>query len=136
LELSAEVEFPDDSPACIPLAGRIAAGMPVDTAENLEVLDLGQLFASPAETFVLEVSGESMIDEQIRPGDYVICEKREVPINGQIVVALLDDGETTLKRFYREKNRIRLQPANPDFKPIFRQNVQIQGVVIGVVRRL
>ena len=77
-----------------------------------------------------------MIDEQIRDGDYVICQKRNTARNGETVVALLPDGEATLKTFYREKNRIRLQPANPNYKPIYANRVEIQGVVIGVVRRM
>jgi len=83
---------------------------------------------------VLKVRGNSMIDEQIRDGDYVIVERRDTARNGETVVALLEDGEATLKKYYKEGNRIRLQPANPAFEPIFVENVQIQGVVIGVLR--
>jgi repressor LexA len=75
-----------------------------------------------------------MIDEQICDGDYVICEQRTQPQSGETVVALLEDGEATLKKYYREKTRIRLQPANPQYKPIYAKDVQIQGVVLGVLR--
>ena len=76
-----------------------------------------------------------MIDDQICDGDYVVVEKRETARNGEIVVALLDDGDATLKRFYKEKRRIRLQPANADYDPIYVNQVRIQGVVIGVLRQ-
>jgi len=76
-----------------------------------------------------------MIDDHIADGDYVIVEDRTTPYNGETVVALLEDGEATLKRYYREKNRIRLQPANPRYQPIYTHNCRIQGVVIGVIRR-
>ena len=94
------------------------------------------MFAGRNDTFVLQVTGRSMIDEHIADGDYVICQKRNTARNGETVVALLADGETTLKKFYRENGRVRLQPANPDFQPIYADDVQIQGVVVGVVRRL
>jgi repressor LexA len=78
-----------------------------------------------------------MIDEQIRDGDYVIIEKRGTVHDGETVVALLDDGEATLKKFYREKGgKVRLQPANPDFAPIYLDHVSVQGVVIGVIRKM
>jgi repressor LexA len=77
-----------------------------------------------------------MIDEHIRSGDYVVCERRNSPYNGETVVALLPDGDATLKKFYREGNRVRLQPANPNFEPIYVDNVQIQGVVVGVIRTM
>ncbi|MCH7596239.1 MAG: hypothetical protein IID35_06735 [Planctomycetes bacterium] len=84
---------------------------------------------------VLEVQGDSMIDEHIRDGDLVVYEQRSNPRNGDTVVALLDGEEATLKKFFREKNRIRLQPANPKYRPIYTRDVEIQGVVIGVMRR-
>jgi len=77
-----------------------------------------------------------MIDEQIRDGDYVICRRTNTARNGQTVVALLEDDEATLKKFYKEKNRIRLQPANPNFEPIYVDQVDIQGVVVGVIRTI
>jgi repressor LexA len=138
LQVSPKFPFPDDKPTRIPLVGQIAAGRPLEAVEDRESLDLEDLFAPPggAETFVLRVTGESMIEDHIRDGDYVVCEKRNAARNGETIVALLDSGEATLKRFYREKNRIRLQPANEKFQPIYVDNVNIQGVVIGVIRRM
>ena len=138
LELAADVRFPDERATLLPLVGRIAAGMPIEAIENAERLDLEEMFAARGDTFVLRVSGESMIDEQIRDGDYVIAERRATARNGETVVALVRGGEATLKKFYREKNRIRLQPANEAFEPIFvePEDVQIQGIVVGVIRRL
>ena len=136
LRVSAKVDFPDERPTRLPLVGRIAAGMPIEAVEDVASLDLEEMFDRPADTFVLQVNGDSMIDDHICDGDYVICERRNTARNGETVVALLADGEATLKRMYRENGRIRLQPANPEFKPIFVQNIQIQGVVIGVMRTM
>jgi repressor LexA len=136
LEVTPAAQFPDDRPTLLPLMGRIAAGMPIEAIENADALDLEEIFAAGGETFVLRVTGESMIDDQICDGDYVVVERRATARNGETVVALLPDGEATLKQFYREKKRIRLQPANDAFEPIFVDRVDIQGVVIGVVRRL
>ena len=135
LRLSAGIEFPDERPTRMPLAGTIAAGCPIEAIEEPESLDLEEMFVSPYGNFVLRVSGDSMIDDQIRDGDYVILEKRETARDGETVVALLEDGEATLKRFYREPRRVRLQPANPNFKPIYTKNVRIQGVVVGILRK-
>ncbi|MFP4356454.1 MAG: transcriptional repressor LexA [Phycisphaerae bacterium] len=137
LRVSEDFQFPDESGSTrLPLVGRIAAGNPIEAIEDVETIDLEELFPASPNTFVLEVTGDSMIDEQIREGDYVICQKRNTARNGETVVALLDSGEATLKTFYKEANRIRLQPANPKYKPIYTRNVQIQGVVIGVIRRI
>jgi repressor LexA len=120
----------------LPLVGRIAAGAPIEAIADSEVLDLESLFRGrPGETFVLQVRGNSMIDEQIRDGDYVIVEKRAEARNGETVVAILPDGDATLKKFYKEPGRIRLQPANETMQPIYAPNVTIQGVVIGVLRK-
>ena len=126
--------FPDESRTTLPLVGHIAAGSPIEAVENRESIDLEDLFSSHSGAFVLRVRGDSMIDEHIRDGDLVVCEQRNTARNGETVVALLEDGEATLKKFYRENNRIRLQPANPAYEPIFVDGVRIQGVVIGVVR--
>jgi len=136
LQVCPDFAFPDGGPGRIPLVGRIAAGEPIEAIEDRQTLDLPGMFDRAGKTFVLRVSGDSMIDEQIRDGDYIICEQRNRVRNGETVVALLADGEATLKRFYREKRRIRLQPANPDFKPIYVRDVDVQGVVVGVVRSL
>ncbi len=136
LQVSPKVVFPDERPTRMPLVGRITAGRPIEAVENRESLDLEEVFERPGETFVLEVSGDSMIDDHICEGDYVVCERRATARNGETVVALLPDGEATLKRFYRDKGRVRLQPANPDYEPIYTDQVDIQGVVVGVVRRV
>jgi repressor LexA len=137
LQLSETVEFPDPpTPTRIPLAGVIAAGHPLEAVQGDEAVDLAELFPVKAETFCLRVRGNSMIDDQIRDGDLVVCQQTSTATNGQTVVALLDSGEATLKRFYREKGKFRLQPANPEFEPIYVENVNIQGVVVGVIRRL
>ncbi|MHC4235863.1 MAG: transcriptional repressor LexA [Planctomycetota bacterium] len=137
LEVTHWARFPDQRPTLIPLAGRIAAGRPIEAVEDVESVDLESIFDSRHETFVLEVSGDSMIDEQIREGDYVVVERRGQVRDGETVVALLADGEATLKKFYRQGRRIRLQPANKRYKPIHVRpgEVQVQGVVIGVLRR-
>ena len=134
LELTSRVSFPDEPSTTLPLVGHIAAGQPIEAVESHEQIDLEELFATRAGAYVLKVRGNSMIDEQIRDGDYVIVERRDTARNGETVVALLEDDEATLKKYYKEGNRIRLQPANPAFEPIFVENVQIQGVVIGVLR--
>ena len=135
LELTSNVRFPDERPTLIPLVGRIAAGVPIDAVEDAEALDLEALFVTRHERFVLQVDGESMIDEQIRSADLVVVEKRSEIRDGDTVVAVLPGGDTTLKKFYREPDRVRLQPANPDFEPIYVQDVDIQGVVVGLIRR-
>jgi repressor LexA len=135
LRLNDAVSLPNERPTRLPLAGTIAAGKPIEAIEQAETLDLEELFASPHESFVLKVKGDSMIDEQIRDGDYVVVQKRETARNGELVVALLDNGEATLKRFYRDRDGVRLEAANPAYKPIIAKNVRIQGVVVGVLRR-
>ncbi len=135
LRLSASIEFPDERSTCLPLVGQIAAGLPIEAIENREVLDLEDMFVSPHGSFVLKVRGDSMIEDNICDGDYVIVEKRNTARDGETVVALLEDGDATLKRLYREKKGIRLQPANPAYEPLLVKDVTIQGVVTGVLRR-
>jgi len=136
LQVCEEFEFPDEQRGGLRLVGRIAAGGPIEAIENPETLDLESMFDRGDGTFVLAVSGDSMSDEHICDGDYVVCRKCNTARNGEVVVALVDDGEATLKRFYREGERIRLQPANEKYEPMYPRNIEIQGVVIGVIRRL
>jgi len=123
-------------PDGIPLAGRVAAGAPVEAVENVEQLSLTGCFGGGDDLFALEVTGQSMIDEDIREGDYVICRRSRVAENGQLVVAIVDEQNATLKRFYREPGRVRLQPANDDYDPIYSDNCRIEAIVIGLVRKL
>lgn len=136
LEVTSQAQFPDERPTCLPLAGRIAAGNPIEAIENPETIDLEEVFTSRYPVRALQVVGDSMIDEHIREGDVVVYEQRSNARNGDTVVALIDGDEATLKKFFREKNRVRLQPANARYQPIYSRNVEIQGVVIGVIRRL
>jgi len=123
-------------PVTLPLLGRIAAGRPVETFEQPESISLND-FTRSNDVFVLEVRGDSMQDEHIVEGDYVIVERSNTAHNGEIVVALVSGAETTLKRFYKEGERIRLQPANAAMAPIIvpAQDVQVQGRVVGVLRK-
>lgn len=130
-----KVEITTEPPQlALPLLGSIAAGRPIEAVETKEVVNLAEMFPND-NCFMLRVRGDSMIEEQIRDGDYVIVEKRQTAKNGDLVVALLDNNEATLKRFYIEKGRARLQPANPSQPPLFAKNFSIQGVVIGVLRK-
>ena len=118
----------------LPLAGRIAAGSPLVAVEQRENIDFSGLFNSE-DHFCLEVTGESMIEAQIADGDYVVIRKQKTCRDGEIVAALVDGDEATLKRFYKEPNRVRLEPANSTMKPIFATNVEILGILVGVIRR-
>lgn len=135
LTLKDDIQFPDERPTLLPLAGVIAAGRPIEAVEDPDALDLEEVFASRQGSFVLRVRGDSMIEDHIRDGDFVVCEQRQSVRNGETVVALLEDGSATLKRLYRERDAIRLQPANPQYQPIYTRHVDVQGVVIGVIRR-
>ncbi len=120
----------------LPLLGRIAAGQPIEAVENPETISLAD-FVRSKEVFVLEVRGESMQDEHIMSGDYVLVEKAKTAHNGDIVVALVGGADATLKRFYRDGDNIRLQPSNANMQPIVvpAASVDVQGRVIGVLRK-
>ena len=137
LTITTEELLPDEDRASkLPLVGSIAAGSPIEAVENREELDLEQLYNRPNGVFVLKVRGESMIEDHLCDGDYVVVERRESCRNGEQVVALLDSGEATLKRYYREGRDVRLQPANHTMtaKIVPAEAVRVQGVVIGVLR--
>mgnify|MGYP001580339801 CR=1 FL=1 len=121
----------------VPILGYIAAGLPIEpfTDPNAKMSISPSFVSGKKRVFVLQVRGESMIEEQIRDGDYVVVEEAEQAINGQIVVALLDNGMATLKRFFKEETRVRLEPANSTMSPIFVKNVTIQGKVVGLIRK-
>lgn len=121
--------------AGLPLSGQVAAGVMHEAVEQSERIDFGAMF-SKKNLFVLAVDGDSMIDAQIADGDYVIVKKQRTARSGQMVVAQTLDGEATLKYWFPEKNRIRLQPANSSMGPIFVKDARVTGVVVGVVRKL
>ncbi|PCI09795.1 repressor LexA [bacterium] len=139
LSIAEGVAVPDESrPLKFPLVGKIAAGYPIEKVADADEIDLVEFLSTvdgTGSTFALIVDGESMRDEGILDGDLVLLERAQVANNGDRVVALLEDGTTTLKTFYKEDDHIRLQPANPDFEPIRVKFCQIQGIVKGVVRR-
>lgn len=122
----------------VPLLGRVAAGVPIEAVQSAETICIPEDMLGRGETYVLQVRGDSMIDEQIRDGDYVIVDGRRTARDGEMVIALLDSERATLKKFYREKDgMVRLQPANARMAPIVVHpgSLEIQGVVIGVLRR-
>jgi repressor LexA len=121
----------------LPLLGYVAAGAPIEAVVSSETVTVPEDLAGTRDTYALRVRGNSMIDEQIRDGDLVVVEDRQTAENGEMVIALLQGSEVTLKKFYREGGHIRLQPANDTVAPIIAQadEVQVQGVVIGVMRR-
>ena len=116
------------------LAGLITAGEPIEAIENHETIAVPQNLVKDENSYVLKVKGESMIEEGILDGDYVVVERNFYPKNGDVVVALLDNTYATLKKYYREKDRIRLQPANKTMKPIYAKNPAIQGIVKAILR--
>lgn len=121
----------------VPMLGKVAAGQPIEVSEVPETITLPESMIGRGETFVLQVKGESMIDEAIKDGDLVIVEKRESAHNGEMVIACINGEEVTLKRVYREGERVRLQPSNPAMLPIIiaGKDVTIKGVVIGILRK-
>jgi repressor LexA len=121
----------------LPLLGRVAAGSPIEAIQSSETIWVPEDMVGRGRTYVLQVKGQSMIEEQIRDGDYVIVEDRQDADDGEMVIALLHGDSATLKKLYREGDRVRLQPANAAMDPIYAraEDVQVQGVVIGVLRK-
>jgi repressor LexA len=121
----------------LPLLGYVAAGAPIEAIAGVETIAVPESLAGRRDTYVLRVKGDSMIDEQIRDGDFVIVEDRKMAENGEMVIALVGGSDVTLKKFYRENGRVRLQPANPALQPLILDagQVQVQGVVVGVMRK-
>ena len=121
----------------LPLLGYVAAGAPIEAVVSAETVSVPEDLAGTRDTYALRVRGDSMIEEQIRDGDLVVVEDRQTAHNGEMVIALLDRTDVTLKKFYREKGHVRLQPANERLQPIVvpADTVQVQGVVVGVMRR-
>jgi len=122
----------------LPLLGRVAAGSPIEAITASETIFVPEDMVGRRDTYVLQVKGDSMIDEQIRDGDFVIVEDRKSADNGEMVIALLNGSSATVKKFYRERDgRIRLQPANETMQPLYvhENDISIQGIVVGVLRR-
>ena len=137
---SRAIQISDDfleSEAGLPLRGQVAAGLMHEAIEQDERIDFGSMFAKKSQ-FVLEVTGDSMIEAHIEDGDYVVVTKQRTAQPGQMVVAMTEEGEATLKYWFPEKSkrRIRLQPANSRMKPIYVKDAKVLGVVSGVVRKL
>ncbi len=135
IELITREEREASSRFRVPILGTIAAGQPIEAIEAPEHIDVGEIFPDNRQCYLLRVRGDSMIEDQIKDSDLVLVERRTQPENGEIVVAIINDNEATLKRYFHEGNRIRLQPANSSISPIFTENIEIRGVVIGVLRR-
>ena len=122
----------------IPLLGTVAAGMPIEAILSRDTISVPKDLQGHGRTFALRVRGESMIDENIQDGDIIIVQSQRTAENGQVVVALIDGNYATVKKFYREPEFIRLEPANPQYKPLFiktEERIQIQGVVRGLIRK-
>lgn len=121
----------------LPVIGEIAAGQPIEAYQDpSQTLEVPSSLQARDDSYVLRVRGRSMVDALIDDGDYVVVQPQATARDGDIVVALLEDNGVTLKRFYREEGRIRLQPANPEMEPIYATELQIQGKVVGVIRKL
>jgi len=122
----------------IPLLGTVAAGQPIEAILSHDTVSVPKDLKGHGRTFALRVRGESMIDENIQDGDIIIVQSQKTAENGQVVVALIDGNYATVKKFYREPEFIRLEAANPQYKPIFiktEERIQIQGVVRGLIRK-
>lgn len=123
----------------LPVLGLIAAGQPIETIKgHHEMLEVPPFMVGRKNSYVLQVKGESMVDDGIMDGDYVVVTEKEVPSNGEVVVALVNNEEATLKRYYKEGSRIRLQPANSAMEPMYiepKTPLKVQGVLIGLIRK-
>ncbi len=136
MELTTDISINNEG-VTVPILGYIAAGKPIEPMTDPSAhMSIPPNFASKTKrVYVLQVRGESMIEDHISDGDYVICEQVETANNGEIVVALLKNGMATLKRYFKEATRIRLEPANAKMSPIFAREVTIQGRVVGLIRK-
>lgn len=138
LDLEGTVQAPDYKIVNVPIVGKVTAGQPITAIENVEeYFPLPERLAPDAEqVFMLEIMGESMMEAGILDGDYVIVRQQQTANNGDIIVAMTEDDEATVKRFFKEKDYIRLQPENSTMEPIILRNVSILGKVIGVYRQI
>jgi len=119
----------------LPFLGLIAAGAPIDVLDRKEMMEVPRSLVGRKPCYILQVKGESMIEDHIMNGDFIVVEKCDTANDGEIVVALVNNDTATLKRLYREKNRVRLEPANSAMKPIYVKDVAVQGIVKGLFRR-
>ncbi len=124
------------SAVSVPIVGLITAGAPIEAIEDREAeLPVPKEIVKNKNAYILKVRGDSMVESLIADGDYVICQKTEYAKDGDTVVAMLEDGTATLKKFFKTKSLIRLQPANKKYKPLYANNVVIQGKVLGIIRK-
>ncbi|MBI5037134.1 MAG: transcriptional repressor LexA [Candidatus Kerfeldbacteria bacterium] len=131
-----EREVAQEESILLPLVGTITAGQPIEAIEDRELdIPVPQTMVKGKNAYILKVKGDSMIESLIADGDYVIIEKTEYAKDGDTVVAMLEDGTATLKKFFKTKNLIRLQPANKKYKPLYTNSVIIQGKVLGIIRK-
>jgi len=138
IEIVKQTANGDEDRGEIPLLGTVAAGQPIEAILSHDTLSVPTDMQGRGRTFALRVRGDSMIDENIQDGDFIVVTSQKTADNGQVVVALIDGNYATVKKFYREPDFIRLEPANPQFKPIFiktPERIQIQGVVTGLIRK-
>jgi repressor LexA len=138
IEIVQQKSGDDDDNNEIPLLGTVAAGQPIEAILSHDTIAVPRDLHGRGRTFALRVRGDSMIEENIQDGDIIIVASQKTAENGQVVVALIDGNYATVKKFYREPEFIRLEPANPQFKPIFiktPERIQIQGVVRGLIRK-
>jgi len=138
IEIIEETKNGNGGESQVPLLGTVAAGQPVEAILTHDTVSVPKDMQGRGRTFALRVRGDSMIEENIQDGDIIIVSSQQTAENGQVVVALIDGNYATVKKFYREPDFIRLEPANPQFKPIFlktSERIQIQGVVCGLIRK-
>jgi repressor LexA len=135
--MSRAIQLLEDTPggrSGLKLLGRIAAGQPIEAVEDAELLGFDE-WQNADDKFALKVKGDSMIEAHIADGDFVVIRRQETARNGQIVAVQDDNGDATLKILHKEKNRVRLDPANKTMKPIYRDKVKVLGILVGVVRK-
>jgi repressor LexA len=137
IEVLDDISVPKLRAIDVPVVGRVTAGAPILAVENIEeYFPIPKNFVNHEDVFILRIKGDSMIEAGIFDGDYVLVSQQETADNGEIVVALLDGEEATVKRFFHEGDRVRLQPENPAMEPIYSNDVAVLGKVIGVFRRI
>jgi len=137
--LSSELlpQSPVEQSHVLPIVGEIAAGGPIEAYQDTsETLSVPEMLAPAGDAYVLRVRGDSMIDAHIQDGDFVVIRPQQTARNGDIVVAQVEENAVTLKRFFKENGKVRLQPANEQYAPMFYDDVRVQGKLIGVIRRL